>query len=234
MAESQTKRARRDEIRATVTREAERQGKALKELSLGMGRAQDYLNKFVRLGVPLELRESDARALEDLLGLAPGFLSVEQRSSMAAAAPVPGSTAVPEIDVRAGAGLGGEAPLVSMGGQLVERVKDNWHFPDSYLRDLRGRPSSIRILEIIGDSMEPMLFDGDRVVFDVSQRSPSPPGVFVIWDGLGLVCKSVEYVMDSDPPKIRITSVNSRYSAYERDLEEARIVGRLVARITRL
>jgi phage repressor protein C with HTH and peptisase S24 domain len=45
-----------------------------------------------------------------------------------------------------------------------------------------------RRIEIIdGDSTEPLLASGDRILIDTSQREPVPPGIFVIWVGMGLV-----------------------------------------------
>jgi phage repressor protein C with HTH and peptisase S24 domain len=65
-------------------------------------------------------------------------------------------------------------------------------------------------------------------VVDTSQRVPVPPGLFVIWDGMGLVFKRVEHIPDSDPPKIIIKSVNPEYQNYERLAEEVNVVGRVV------
>lgn len=65
---------------------------------------------------------------------------------------------------------------------------------------------------------------------DPSDTRPSPPGIFCVWDGLGLVIKRVEYLMNSDPPTIRLTSCNPAYQAYERSLDEAQIKGRVIGR----
>ncbi len=62
---------------------------------------------------------------------------------------------------------------------------------------------------------------GDRILIDVSQRVPVPPGLFVIWDGMGLVAKRIEHVPHSDPPKVVINSVNLEYTSYERLREPA-------------
>ena len=45
------------------------------------------------------------------------------------------------------------------------------------------------MITIDGDSMEPLLGSGDRILIDTSQRVPAPPGIFVIWDGPGLVAQ---------------------------------------------
>jgi hypothetical protein len=76
--------------------------------------------------------------------------------------------------------------------------------------------------------MEPLLSSGDRILIDTSQRVPAPPGIFVIWDGMGLVAKRVEHIPNSDPPKVVIKSVNPEYQSYERIAEEVNVVGRVV------
>ncbi len=85
------------------------------------------------------------------------------------------------------------------------------------------------VIEVIGDSMVPALNPGDRVVVDTADRTPSPPGMFVVWDGLGLVVKRVEYIAHSAPPILRLFSDNGHYAPYERSLGEAQIRGRVIA-----
>jgi len=75
---------------------------------------------------------------------------------------------------------------------------------------------------------------GEKVMADVGDRSPSPPGIFVLWDGLGIVLKRVEYIPFSDPPTVRISSDNQRYEPYERTLEEAHILARVIGRWGRM
>jgi phage repressor protein C with HTH and peptisase S24 domain len=40
--------------------------------------------------------------------------------------------------------------------------------------------------------MAPRLLHGDIVMIDTSQRTASPPGIFVLHDDLGLVIKQIE------------------------------------------
>ncbi len=84
------------------------------------------------------------------------------------------------------------------------------------------------MITVDGDSMEPLLSSGDRLLIDLSRRVPVPPGIFVIWDGMGLVAKRIEHVPLSEPPRVRIKSVNPDYPGYERLAEEIRVVGRAV------
>ena len=110
-----------------------------------------------------------------------------------------------------------------------EETKDVWYFPDAMIRhEFRSRAGDLRIITIDGDSMEPVLSSGDRIMIDTSQRMPVPPGIFVIWDGMGIVAKRIEHILSSDPAKLRIMSVNPDYETYERDAEEVHVIGRVV------
>jgi phage repressor protein C with HTH and peptisase S24 domain len=128
---------------------------------------------------------------------------------------------IEELDVRAsaGAGLTGEN----------ERVVAEWQVPSGIVRGYSTAPAAeLRFITVMGDSMEPTLQPGQRVLVDTGDRKPSPPGIFVVWDGLGLVIKRVQMLPLSEPPRVKITSDNTKYDAYERSLEEAYIQGRVI------
>src|SRR5579864_6314820 len=128
---------------------------------------------------------------------------------------------IPELDVRAAAGDG-----LTGGG---EKIVDEWSLPSGMVRHYSTAPASdLRIITVMGDSMEPTLQPGQRILVDTGDRNPSPPGVFVVWDGLGLVVKRCQVVPHSAPPRVRITSDNAKYDAYERTLTEAYIQGRVI------
>ncbi|MDE2166516.1 MAG: transcriptional regulator [Alphaproteobacteria bacterium] len=128
---------------------------------------------------------------------------------------------IPELDVRAAAGDG----LTGEGAKII----DEWALPSGMVRHYSTAPASdLRIITVMGDSMEPTLQPGQRVLVDTGDRNPSPPGVFVVWDGLGLVVKRCQMVPHSEPPRVRITSDNTKYDAYERTLSEAYIQGRVI------
>jgi phage repressor protein C with HTH and peptisase S24 domain len=76
--------------------------------------------------------------------------------------------------------------------------------------------------------MKPMLSTGDRIMVDTSRRVPAPPGIFVIWDDMGIVAKRIEHVPHSDPIKVIINSLNREYQTYERNAEEVNMIGRVV------
>jgi transcriptional regulator with XRE-family HTH domain len=130
---------------------------------------------------------------------------------------------IEELDVRAGAGAG--AGLVG----AAERVVAEWQVPTGIVRGYSTAPAhELRIITVMGDSMEPALLPGQRVLVDTGDKKPSPPGIFVVWDGLGLVVKRVQVVPHTEPTRVRITSDNSKYEPYERTLDEAYIQGRVI------
>lgn len=161
-------------------------------------------------------------------------------NGLSAAAPfkgeIPGST--PEIDARAGAGVGsvGEHEIVAVreGESVVgHRVVSEWLFPSPYLRhELRSNPAKTVVLEVIGDSMSPSLESGDRVLVDTSYHRPNPDGIYVIDDGDGPMVKRVQLVRPSNPEQIKIISDNKNQETYTRLLSEIRIVGRVSGRLT--
>jgi phage repressor protein C with HTH and peptisase S24 domain len=128
---------------------------------------------------------------------------------------------VPEYDVRLSAG----------GGQLVEAENQTgvWQFSRRYLVDeLRLAPTNLAIVEVQGDSMEPTLRTGDRVLIDHSDRNPARPGVYAIWDSNATVVKRLEKVPASDPPMLVLISDNKNHNAYTVPAELVNVIGRVV------
>ena len=242
-----------DRVRLKLLKLVKKQDTDLKNVSLAIGRNAAYLHQFVHRGTPKVLPEEARLAIAEHLGCDEQELrhrkvpprkprSRSATDSMPATNQTPtdavspnshsdtpeGFARVGEIDVRASAGPG----AVHEG---VEEVKQVWYFPESMIRhEFRARSEDLRMITIDGDSMEPLLANGDRILIDTSQRVPVPPGIFVIWDGMGLVAKRIEHEPNSDPPSVTIKSVNPEYQAYERLAEEVHIVGRVVWSARRL
>jgi transcriptional regulator with XRE-family HTH domain len=128
---------------------------------------------------------------------------------------------IEELDVRASAGAG------LIGEQ--QKIVAEWQLPSGIVRGYSTAPAhELRIITVMGDSMEPSLLPGQRVLVDTGDRMPSPPGIFVVWDGLGLVVKRLQVLPHSEPPRVRISSDNGKYDPYERTLDEAYIQGRVI------
>ena len=226
-----------DPTRLRVMKLIQQKRTDLKKASLAIGRNAAYLQQYLYRGIPKTLPEDAREALAAFLGVPEESLRPAKTESavepalpqVVAAASVsaigggmPGFSQVPELDVRASAGHGAFH-------EGDEEIKAVWMFPDAVIRhELRARSANLRIITIDGDSMEPLLASGDRVLVDTSQRVPAPPGIFVIWDGLGIVAKRIEHIPTAEPSRIVIKSVNPIYGDYERPTEEVNIIGRVI------
>lgn len=133
----------------------------------------------------------------------------------------PGYVAVPYISLRAGMGGCGYVE-----DRLLGRPK---FFEEEFVRGaLRASPSDLRVIEVEGQSMEPMLQNGDMVLVDTRKTSIIEPGIFVLFDGDGVVCKWAERAHEATEPMVRIKSENPRFSPYEVPAEQVQIIGRVV------
>jgi phage repressor protein C with HTH and peptisase S24 domain len=94
--------------------------------------------------------------------------------------------------------------------------------------ELRARPADLLLINVRGNSMEPLFFHGDQLLIDCRDTDPVQPGPFAIWDETGYVVKNVE----RSRGRLRIWSNNSQYSSSEYDPAEGqqdfRIMGRPV------
>lgn len=137
---------------------------------------------------------------------------------------------IKEVDVESSAGPGSDDFRLDGDGQ--HRVLATWQMPESYLRSVSESAEAIRIIRVVGDSMEPDFFSGERVMVDTAHYLPSPPAVYVLFDGIGLYIKQLELIEGSNPLRVRVSSRNPAYAPYEKDLSEIRINGRVMGKWT--
>ncbi len=109
-------------------------------------------------------------------------------------------------------------------------ILSEWSLPRQLLANQVGSTSTMRIIQVVGDSMIPEFNPGDRVMVNTADRKPSPPGVFVLWDGFGLIIKRCEMVPHSNPARVILSSANANYETYEMDAKELDIQGRVVGK----
>ncbi|QDH17438.1 S24 family peptidase [Swingsia samuiensis] len=203
----------------------------LKTVSEQVGKNAAYLQQYITRGSPKTLHEDTRDRLSEIFNVHPDiFRYGEEGESL----PIPSKPSnvgslnlqIPELDISPQAGSGA---IIS---DIVEHQQpvDHWSFPKSLVGAFVTDPSKLAIIRVAGDSMEPDYVAGDRILVDTGHVIPSPAGVYVLWDGLGVVLKRVEIVMGSDPKRIRIMSINPAYPAYELLLDEVKINGRVVGK----
>ena len=202
-----------------------------RSLAIKAGLHQDRVRNILR-GISRNPRADTVEALAGALGVAVTWLlgqdeSIFPHRHTGAVGIADSMTTIPELDARTGRSEG-------LDDQGPARIAD-WGFPAIWLVGVAGHgPSHIHVIEVQGNSMEPSLSPGDKVVVDRGQTEPSPPGYFVLRDGSGIVIKQVEHVPDSNPPRVTVKSVNRDYDACERRIDKISIIGRVVAAIRRV
>ena len=224
-----TASARLDPVRRRLLQLLTTKGSTLQAASIAMGRNEAYLQQFVHRGTPKILAEDDREILAEHLGCRPELLKHGRsyRLSTHAKRPPPsdaysapiGYSAVPEADLRM------EPDGEAWNGELRE-TGEAWLFADSFIRHrLRADPGDLWMIEVDGDSIEPLLSSGDHILIDVSRTVPAPPGIFVIWDGIAPVATQIEHVPHCEPPRVILKPVNPEYESHERPDEQIRIFG---------
>lgn len=133
---------------------------------------------------------------------------------------------------------GGGYVLQTLGTGLSDQTdtqeggSDNWVMPAGILSGkTKTSPENIKIFAVQENSMSPDFKQGEHVLVDLSDRKPSPPGQFVISDGMGYIIRQGEYVPHSSPPQVRFTARSTQYEPYITELDKADIIGRIIARL---
>ena len=204
--------------------------------STAIGRNKAYLQQYLVRGMPKVLGFRDSEALAKLLRCDPAELrhaeppprKAQSRTRRYGPRARPGASLVPvpEMEVVAAAGGGAVAD------EFVEE-KAQWYLPEAMVRhEGDANPKTLRILRIQGDSMEPEMREGDRLLVDVARRRPVTGELFVLFDGTGLVVKRVEMVPGEE--RLRLLSANPAYAPYTALAEEVHVVGKAIWTLRRM
>lgn len=198
---------------------AEKGQVSLAALSEMIGRNPTYLQQYIRKGSPRKLDEDDRRTLASFFGVRESELGgVEDISHGKTANRSIGNDwiAVPRLALGASAGPG------ALAGE--ELPFDSLGFSRRWLREQGLRQGNLSLISVIGDSMEPLLRDGDEILVDHSWR-PLRDGVHVLRLGDALHVKRVQ---QGPAGEIRLISVNESYPPIDVVLTDIEVIGRVV------
>jgi phage repressor protein C with HTH and peptisase S24 domain len=92
--------------------------------------------------------------------------------------------------------------------------------------ELRAHPADLLVINVRGNSMEPLFHHGDQLIVDCRDKSPTQPGPFALLYDDGYVVKNVAWVEKRS--KLRISSTNPEFGPEDFDPEEVTIMGRPV------
>ena len=199
-----------------------------RSLAQRLGKSESTVSLLFKEGRPFG--ERVARTIEQALYMPQGYLDQTQ----AKMAPVEAWDApddlpdgvyalVPRVGVRLSAGAGVE---VVEEGELPPLA-----FRDSWLKKKHVTSrGNLRVLEVQGPSMEPMLQDGDVVLVDLGQKDVIDHEVYAIAYGDELRIKRLSKRFDGG---LLIRSDNTRFPEEvlrNDDLQHVRVLGRMIWR----
>ena len=208
--------------RARLLDLAARRGVSLAALSGLIGRNATYLQQFVRKGSPRKLEEGDRRRLAEFLGATEAELGGPEYFSQAPARQPTGWVDVPRLDVAASAGPG------AIGTD--DAAIGTFRFSARWLREQGFAAASLSAIRVAGDSMEPLLRDGDEILVDRAPR-PLRDGIHVVRIEDALLVKRVQTGV---PGQIVLESENPAYRRIVLKPGEVEVIGRVVWKSGRL
>ena len=215
--------------RARLLALTEERGVSLAALSALIGRNSTYLQQFVRKGSPRKLEERDRRTLAEFLGVAEEELGAPDYRSPSTPSGLHGKNTInqdwldiPRLAVGASAGPGAfSAAEVPVGA---------FRFSSRWLRGQGFEPAMLSAIVVEGDSMEPLLRDGDEILVDRTPR-PLRDGIHVVRVGEALLVKRVQTGV---PGRLILESANPAYRPIELAPDEVAVIGRVVWKSGRL
>lgn len=195
-------------------------GASLSSLSELIGRNSAYLQQFIKRGTPKKLEEGDRRKLAQFFGVGEGELgaAAPRENSYIDALPSreSGYVEVSRLDIGASAGPG----ALPQG----EAAFDAFRFSRRWLAEQGLEGAQLSAITVEGDSMEPLLNDGDEILVDCSPRA-FRDGVHVVRLGDTLMVKRVA---SAGGGRLALLSQNLAYPPVNVAAQDVEIIGRVV------
>jgi len=202
---------------------AERQGASLAQLSALIGRNPAYLQQFVHRGSPRKLDEEDRRILTQFFGVDESELRDSEEKSQIGTKGKRDADWVdlPRLSLGASAGPGAIAEELPIGAL---------RFSARWLRAQGLEPAQLSAIAVAGDSMEPVLRDGDEILVDRTPR-PLRDGIHVVRVGDALLVKRIDA---SRGGVLALISDNPAYRPMDVPAHEVEVIGKVVWKSGRL
>lgn len=129
-----------------------------------------------------------------------------------------------------------DAAVSAGGGSFIEAENQNGEIFLS-LDLLPTNHNHLACITVVGDSMEPTLASGQKIIIDLSHTTPASSGIYVINDGLVTTVKRLNYELLSRT--LEIISDNPLYDTTKMPIDELeqahlKVIGRVVAGIKKL
>ena len=114
-------------------------------------------------------------------------------------------------------------------GRHVDRIRsEGWIFPPSFVTNqLKSSAKQLVVVEAKGDSMAPTIMSGEKVIVDISHKTPFPDGLYAIRDSFDNVSiRRLQPLRAAQPSRVKIISDNPKHAVEEVALDEVEVVGK--------
>lgn len=194
---------------------AKEKGVSLAALSRMLDRNPTYLQQYITKGSPKKLEEEDRRVLAQFLGVGEHELGGPKENSYAVKEDRDW-VEVPRLDVDASAGPGAAG--------AGEQVFDAFRFSRRWLAEQGLDGAKLSAIRVVGDSMEPLLREGDEVLVD-RRDLPFRDGVHVVRLDEMLLVKRVA---SKGGGRFSLLSQNLAYPPIDVQADDFALIGRVV------
>lgn len=206
-----------DDLRKKIENLLKDRGISLASASVQIGKNSAYMHQFINKGSPVNLPEEQRVRLANILDVdeqeltnRPLFRGVLKTN--------PNVVNIDMLDVSACCGNGAE--------NYSEPVIGTWQMPlVDYNAMSLSSPEHIKLIKATGDSMTPLIQDGDYVFVDISSQNISSDGVYVLRLPTGLSIKRIQNALNGG---VIVRSDNPLYEPLTANLGDIKILGRVV------
>lgn len=205
-----------DDVRTILDQLIRARGEDYASLSRFIGRNPAYIQQFIRRGSPKRLAEQDRARLARYLGVGEDVLGAPATSTALQS----DLCMVPILHVEASAGPGAFAE--------GEAARAHMAFDRRWLRTLTHTPDKLSIISVRGDSMQPLLAEGDDILVDQGDAADQlRDGVYVLRIDDALLVKRL--ALNPATGGISIRSDNPAYPAWDECApSDIHVIGRVV------
>lgn len=214
------------DIRGRLDALIRERGEDYASLSKLLGRNPAYIQQFIKRGVPRRLSEEDRRTLAR-------YFDIDERL-LGAPADAPGTriaalgssngdrfVLVPRLDIGVSAGHGALTE--------EERALGPLPFREAWLRRVgSGNAAALSVIQVKGDSMTPLLADGDDILVDTADNAGRlRDGIYVLRRDDVLMVKRI--AVNPSDRRLTIRSDNPHYPSWpDCDPRSLTVIGRVL------
>jgi phage repressor protein C with HTH and peptisase S24 domain len=204
-----------EEVKKFLADKIAEKGLSYNNLSLQIGKNQTYLQQFVTRDSPKRLGEFERKALANILNVNEQDLSDKPINIMK-----PDIIQIDVLDVRACCGNGIENFTENVIGQQMMTLPA--------LRELtESAPENIKIIKAIGESMMPTIHTDDIVWIDISVKTPTSDGLYILCVGSDLLIRRIQ-INPFDNTATVIADNNKYLPIPRQNYRDINVVGKVI------